>query len=149
MSRGINKAIIIGNLGNDPDVRAASDDSSMAIISIATNEQWKDKRGELQTRTEWHRVVMFNRLAEIARDYLHKGSMIYIEGKIQTRKWQDQSGQDRYTTEIVANQMQMLGGRDDSAIIKKKPSVTMPDDIPLPGEQKGQEPPAWLGEIPF
>lgn len=115
MARGINKVILVGNLGNDPEVRYANNGSAIANISIATSESWKDKNtGEQQEKTEWHRVVMFNRLGEIAGEYLKKGSQVYIEGKLQTRKWQDKSGQDRYTTEIVANEMQMLGGRGGS-----------------------------------
>jgi len=115
MARGINKVIIVGNLGNDPEVRYANNGSAIANISVATTDSWKDKNtGEQQDRTEWHRVVMFNRLGEIAGEYLKKGSQVYIEGRLQTRKWQDQSGQDRYTTEIVANEMQMLGGRGDN-----------------------------------
>ena len=109
---GVNKVIIVGNLGNDPEVRYTPSGSAVATISIATSEQWKDKQtGEQREKTEWHRVVMFNRLGEIAGEYLRKGSQVYIEGKLQTRKWQDQSGNDRYTTEIVANTMQMLGAR--------------------------------------
>jgi single-strand DNA-binding protein len=112
MARGINKVILVGNLGNDPEVRYASNGSAIANISVATTDSWKDKNtGEQQEKTEWHRVVMFNRLGEIAGEYLKKGSQVYIEGRLQTRKWQDQGGQDRYTTEIVANEMQMLGGR--------------------------------------
>lgn len=112
MARGINKVIIVGNLGNDPEVRYANNGSAIANISVATTDSWKDKNtGEQQERTEWHRVVMFNRLGEIAGEYLKKGSQVYIEGRLQTRKWQDQSGNDRYSTEIVANEMQMLGGR--------------------------------------
>lgn len=115
MARGINKVILVGNLGNDPEVRYSNNGAAIANISIATSESWKDKNtGEQQDRTEWHRVVMFNRLGEIAGEYLRKGSQVYIEGKLQTRKWQDQSGQDRYTTEIVANEMQMLGSRGGS-----------------------------------
>ncbi|MBT8115782.1 MAG: single-stranded DNA-binding protein [Arenicella sp.] len=112
MARGINKVILVGNLGNDPEVRYANNGSAIANISVATTDSWKDKNtGEQQEKTEWHRVVMFNRLGEIAGEYLKKGSQVYIEGRLQTRKWQDQSGQDRYTTEIVANEMQMLGSR--------------------------------------
>jgi single-strand DNA-binding protein len=112
MARGINKVILIGNLGNDPEVRATSAGSIVSMISIATSESWKDKNtGQQQDRTEWHRVVFFNRLAEIVRDYLKKGSKVYIEGKLQTRKWQDKQGQDRYTTEIIANELQMLDSR--------------------------------------
>ena len=113
MSRGVNKVIIVGNLGNDPDVKYTQDGRAIANISVATTESWKDKSsGEQQSKTEWHRIVFFNRLAEIVSEDLKKGSQVYVEGKLQTRKWQDQSGADRYTTEIVANEMQMLGGRD-------------------------------------
>ena len=112
MARGVNKAIIVGTLGQDPEVRYTANGSAVANISVATNETWKDKStGEAQERTEWHRIVMFGKLAEIAQQYLKKGSQAYFEGRIQTRKWQDQSGNDRYSTEIVANEMQMLGGR--------------------------------------
>ncbi|MBT5370241.1 MAG: single-stranded DNA-binding protein, partial [Gammaproteobacteria bacterium] len=134
-----------GNLGAEPDVRSAANGNCITSISVATNEQWKNQQGEQQNRTEWHRIVMFNRLAEIARDYLHKGSIVYIEGKIQTRKWQDQSGQDRYTTEVIANQMQMLGGHGDIAVNEQKPNAaTPPNDIFLPGEHAGDTPPDWL-----
>lgn len=109
---GVNKVIIVGNLGNDPEVRYAQSGSAIANISVATSDSWKDKNtGEKQERTEWHRIVMFNRLGEIAGEYLKKGSKVYIEGKLQTRKWQDQQGNDRYSTEIVADQMQMLDSR--------------------------------------
>lgn len=112
MARGVNKVILIGNLGNDPEVRSTANGSTMTTISVATSESWKDRQtGQQQERTEWHRVVFFNRLAEIARDYLKKGSKVYIEGSLRTRKWQDQNGQDRYTTEIMGNEMQMLDGR--------------------------------------
>ena len=114
MARGINKVILIGNLGADPEVRYTPSGSAVASVNIATSETWKDKQtGEAQERTEWHRVVFFNRLAEIAGEYLRKGSKIYLEGRLQTRKWQDQAGQDRYTTEIVAGEMQMLDGRGE------------------------------------
>ncbi len=109
---GVNKVIIVGNLGNDPEVRYSNNGAAIANISVATSDSWKDKNtGERQERTEWHRIVMFNRLGEIAGEYLKKGSKVYIEGKLQTRKWQDQQGQDRYSTEIVADQMQMLDSR--------------------------------------
>jgi single-strand DNA-binding protein len=112
MARGVNKAILIGNLGNDPDMRYTASGAAVANISIATAESWRDKEsGEQQERTEWHRVVFFGRLAEIVGEYLRKGSQVYVEGRIQTRKWQDKEGQDRYTTEIVANELQMLGGK--------------------------------------
>jgi len=112
MARGINKVILIGNLGQDPDVKYMPNGGAVANVTVATSESWKDKNtGEMQERTEWHRVVFFRRLAEIAGEYLKKGSKVYIEGKLQTRKWQDQSGNDRYTTEIIANEMQMLDSR--------------------------------------
>jgi single-strand DNA-binding protein len=112
MARGINKVIIVGNLGNDPETKYMPSGSAVTNLSVATNESWKDKQtGEQKDRTEWHRVAMFGRLAEIAAEYLRKGSQVYIEGKLRTRKWQDQQGNDRYTTEIIADEMQMLGGR--------------------------------------
>ena len=112
MARGVNKVIIVGNLGNDPETRYMPSGSAVTNLSVATNESWKDKQtGEQKERTEWHRVAMFGRLAEIAAEYLRKGSQVYIEGKLRTRKWQDQSGNDRYSTEVIADEMQMLGGR--------------------------------------
>ncbi len=113
MARGVNKVILVGRLGNDPETKYMPSGGAVVNISIATNEAWTDKNtGQKQERTEWHRVVAFNRLAEIIGQYLRKGAQVYIEGKIQTRKWQDQNGQDRYTTEILANEMQMLDGRN-------------------------------------
>jgi single-strand DNA-binding protein len=112
MARGINKVILVGNLGNDPDMKYTAGGAAIARISIATTDSWNDKQtGEKQERTEWHRIVFFGRLAEIVGEYLRKGSQVYVEGRLQTNKWQDQNGQDRYTTEIVANEMQMLGAR--------------------------------------
>lgn len=112
MARGINKAIIVGHLGKDPDVRYTPNGGAVTNVTIATTEQWKDKQsGEQQEKTEWHRVVFFGRLGEIAGEYLKKGSQVYVEGRLQTRKWQGNDGQDRYTTEIVANEMQMLGSK--------------------------------------
>jgi single-strand DNA-binding protein len=112
MARGINKVIIVGNLGADPETRYMPSGSAVTNLSIATSEQWKDKQtGEQKERTEWHKVAMFNRLAEIAAEYLRKGSQVYIEGKLRTRKWQDRDGNDRWTTEVIADEMQMLGGR--------------------------------------
>ncbi|HHH38179.1 MAG TPA: single-stranded DNA-binding protein [Sedimenticola sp.] len=112
MARGVNKVILIGNLGRDPEVRYMPNGNAVANVTLATSESWKDKNtGEPQEHTEWHRVVFFRRLAEIAGEYLKKGSKVYIEGRLQTRKWQGQDGQDRYTTEIVANDMQMLDSR--------------------------------------
>lgn len=116
MARGINKVILIGNLGADPEVRYTQSNSAVCNLSLATSETWRDKQtGEQRENTEWHRVVLFARLGEIAGEYLRKGSKVYIEGRLQTRKWQDQSGQDRYTTEIVANEMQMLDSRGSDA----------------------------------
>ena len=116
MARGLNKVMLIGNLGADPETRYTTGNSAITNIRLATAESWRDKEsGDLQERTEWHRVVFFGRLAEIAAEYLRKGSQVYIEGRLQTRKWQDQNGQDRYSTEIVAGEMQMLGGRGGSA----------------------------------
>jgi single-strand DNA-binding protein len=112
MARGINKVILVGNLGADPETRAMPSGTTVANLRIATSESWRDKQsGEQQERTEWHRVVLFGRLGEIAAEYLKKGSQVYIEGSLRTRKWQDKQGQERFSTEIVGNEMQMLGGR--------------------------------------
>ncbi len=112
MARGINKVILIGHLGADPETRAMPSGMTVANLRLATTESWKDKQsGEQQERTEWHSVALFGRLGEIAAEYLRKGSQVYIEGRLRTRKWQDKEGRDRYTTEIVGNEMQMLGGR--------------------------------------
>lgn len=141
--RGINKVILIGNLGKDPETNHMQSGGAVTNITVATSETWKDKNtGQDQERTEWHRVVFFNRLAEIAGEYLHKGSKVYIEGQLRTRKWQGQDGQDRYTTEVIANQMQMLGsgigGRAADDTQQNKPQQTEPaqsmefdDDIPF------------------
>ena len=116
MARGVNKVILIGNLGADPETRAMPSGSSVANLRIATSESWRDKQtGEQQERTEWHRVALFGRLAEIASEYLRKGSQVYIEGSLRTRKWQDKQGNERYSTEIVGNELQMLGGRGGAA----------------------------------
>jgi len=145
MARGINKVILIGHLGKDPEVRYSPNGGAVTNITLATSESWKDKNtGEKQERTEWHRVVFFGKLAEIAGEYLKKGSQVYLEGRLQTRKWQDKEGKDRYTTEIVAGEMQMLGGREgrgaptDSGGTEpaaSKPSKAAPgdfdDDIPF------------------
>src|SRR5690625_3188417 len=112
MARGVNKVILIGNLGQDPELRHMPSGNAVANVSLATSESWKDKQtGQQQERTEWHRITMYNRLAEVAAEYLRKGSKVYIEGSLRTRKWTDQSGQDRFTTEIIASEMQMLDGR--------------------------------------
>ncbi len=107
----VNKVIIIGNLGRDPETRYMPEGGAICNISVATTDKWKDKNGEMQEKTEWHRVAFFGKLAEIAGEYLKKGSQVYVEGRLQTRKWQDKDGNDKYSTEIVANQMQMLGSR--------------------------------------
>lgn len=133
MARGINKAILIGNLGNDPELKYTAGGSAVANLTLATSEQWKDKEtGEQKEKTEWHRIVAFGKLAEIIGEYCKKGGQVYIEGKLQTRKWQDKEGQDRYTTEIVAEQMQLLGGRaatqEQPAKAKREPVQTDIDD---------------------
>lgn len=112
MARGVNKVILVGNLGQDPETRAMPSGKAVTNVRLATSESWRDKNtGEQKEQTEWHTVVFFDRLAEIAAEYLRKGSQVYVEGKLRTRKWQDKSGNDRYSTEIVANEMQMLGSR--------------------------------------
>jgi len=153
MARGVNKVILVGNLGKDPEVRYMPNGNAVANITLATTESWKDKQsGEQQEKTEWHRIVMFRRLGEIAGEYLKKGSQVYIEGKLQTRKWQDNSGNDRYTTEIVANEMQMLGGRggggsasfsSDSAPAQAAPAQSAP--APAPAAAGGD----FDDDIPF
>jgi single-strand DNA-binding protein len=131
MARGVNKVILVGNLGRDPEVRYAANGGAIVNCSLATSESWKDKAtGEAQERTEWHRVVFFGKLAEIAAEYLKKGTQVFVEGSLRTRKWQDKEGQDRYTTEIVASEMQMLSGRDRAAAGS--------DDFPA--ESRGAEP---------
>ena len=112
MARGVNKVILIGNLGGDPEVRYTPDGVAVANFSLATTESWKDRSGERQERTEWHRLVQWRQLAEIAKNYLSKGSKLYVEGKLQTRSWDDQNGQKRYTTEVVVNEMEMLDSRE-------------------------------------
>jgi single-strand DNA-binding protein len=115
MARGINKVIIVGNLGQDPEVRYLQNGGAVANLSVATSESWKDKNtGEQKTETEWHRVVIYQKLAEIAGEYLRKGSKVYLEGKLKTRKWTDKDGIERYTTEIVCNELQMLDGKQDN-----------------------------------
>jgi single-strand DNA-binding protein len=129
MTRGINKVILVGNCGQDPDVKYMPSGGEVTNISIATSESWKDKQtGEKRDRTEWHRVVFFNQLAKIAGEYLRKGSQVYVEGSIRTRKWQDQNGQDRYTTEIVASEMQILGSRGNTNSMDTDPGYA-PEDI--------------------
>lgn len=137
MARGVNKVTLIGNLGNDPEVRYSGNGNAVANVSLATAESWRDKdSGEQQERTEWHRVVFFGRLAEIVSEYLHKGSQIYVEGRLQTNKWQDKEGNDRYTTQIVANEMQMLGGRGGTS--NNKEPAPEPGDIVDSSPKKSQ-----------
>ncbi len=142
MARGINKVILIGNLGQDPEVKFMPNGNAVTNVTVATSESWKDKNtGEQVDKTEWHRVVFFRRLAEIAGEYLKKGSKVYIEGKLQTRKWQDQSGNDRYTTEIVANEMQMLDSRGGGGgDFKPKPSSSQASNNQSSGQSSNQAP---------
>lgn len=140
---GVNKVILVGRLGKDPETRYMPSGGAVANFSMATSEKWNDKQtGEQKEKTEWHRVVMFNRLAEIAAEYLSKGSVVYIEGKLQTRKW-DKDGHTNYTTEIVANQMQMLGGRGERSEAPREEPAPPPaggefdDDIPFAQYQRG------------
>lgn len=141
MSRGVNKVILVGNLGTDPEVRTSTTGVAMANLSLATSYSSQDKQtGEWQERTEWHRLVLFKRLAEVAGQYLRKGSQIYVEGHLQTRKWQDQNGIDRYTTEVVVLDMQMLGGRGES--------TTTHYNAPPPGNYVPQPPPVNEGVSP-
>ena len=177
MARGINKVILIGNVGQDPEVKYMPSGGAVTNISVATSETWKDKNtGQPQERTEWHRVVFFNRLGEIAGEYLRKGSKVYIEGSLRTRKWQAQDGTDRYTTEIVANEMQMLDSRGDNSgssmggdygqgynqgqnYNQSKPAASGPQAAPQHGNQGGyassgagqgnapQQPPAGFDSV--
>lgn len=149
MARGINKVILIGNLGKDPEVKYMPSGDPVTNITVATSETWKDKStGENVEKTEWHRVVFFKRLAEIAGEYLKKGSKVYIEGRLQTRKWQGQDGQDRYTTEIVANEMQMLDGRGGSAPMAGSPAKSAQQQPAFAGESSGDVP-DFDDDIPF
>lgn len=147
MAKGINKVILVGNLGNDPEVKYMPSGGAVTNFSLATADSWKDKTsGERVDKTEWHRVVFFNRLAEIAGEYLKKGSQVYIEGSLRTRKWQDQSGQDRYTTEIVGSEMQMLGSRsggssdfDQSAAPQQRAQPNRPAQNQAPRQAQPQQ----------
>jgi len=157
-SRGVNKVILVGNLGKDPEVRYMPNGGAVTNITLATSESWKDKQtGENKEVTEWHRVVLFGKLAEVAGEYLRKGSQIYIEGQLKTRKWQDQSGQDRYTTEVVVNvggTMQMLGGKQEDngkPKISNNPSDNSGWGKPqMPQSNSSNEPPMdFDSDIPF
>ncbi|MFQ3334389.1 MAG: single-strand DNA-binding protein [Woeseiaceae bacterium] len=148
MARGVNKVILVGTLGADPDTRYTPSNAAVTNLSIATNESWKDKQsGEQKEKTEWHRVVMFNRLAEIATEYLRKGSQVYIEGKIQTRKWEDKEGKDRWTTEIVANEMQMLGSRSSGGNSAPSPIEGSPSNTTSAPKPQGSD--DFDDDIPF
>ena len=150
MARGINKVILVGNLGNDPDVRYTANGAAVSNISIATSESWKDKEsGEQVEKTEWHRVVFFGKLAEIVAEYLKKGSQVYVEGRLQTRKWQDKEGNDKYTTEIVANEMQMLGGKPGGGgNYENQQSASAPPTAEAPSAKKPDD--GFVDdEIPF
>lgn len=148
MARGVNKVILIGNLGRDPEVRYMPSGSAVASVTLATSESWKDKQtGDQQERTEWHNVAFFGRLAEIAGEYLKKGMQVYVEGSLRTRKWQDKNGVDRYTTEIVASDMQMLGGRPGSGsyAAQDASSSQRPSSEPAPDAGIGD----FNDDIPF
>jgi len=151
MARGVNKVILIGHLGADPETRAMPSGTTVANLRIATSESWKDRQtGEQQERTEWHRVALFGRLAEIAAEYLRKGSQVYIEGSLRTRKWQDKQGNDRYSTEIVATDMQMLGGRPGAGLAGAEPPREArggPDFGEPPGGGMGRD--EFDDDIPF
>jgi single-strand DNA-binding protein len=145
MARGINKVILVGHLGADPETRYMPSGSAVTNLRVATSESWKDKTsGEQQERTEWHRVAMFGRLAEIAAEYLRKGSQVYIEGSLRTRKWQDKDGGDRWSTEVIANEMQMLGGRSDASAPARAGSSAPPSAVADSGP-----PDEFNDDIPF
>jgi single-strand DNA-binding protein len=149
MARGINKVILIGHLGADPETRYMPSGSAVTNLRLATSESWKDKNtGDQQERTEWHNVAMFGRLAEIAAEYLRKGSHVYVEGRLRTRKWQDKDGNDRWTTEIVANEMQMLGGRPDASAPARSSSAASGGQSAAGGAPSGP-PDEFDDDIPF
>ncbi len=151
----VNKVILVGRLGKDPETRYMTNGEAVANVTLATSENWKDKSGEKQEKTEWHNLVFYRRLAEVAGEYLKKGSQIYVEGKIQTRKWQDKEGKDRYTTEIIVNEMQMLGGKSSgsgSFEVVDKPAAAPSTDTPAaskPAPAKGGGFDNFDDDIPF
>jgi len=152
----VNKVILVGNLGKDPEVRYAPSGDAIANVTLATTENWKDKNGEKQEKTEWHRVSFFGKTAEVVGQYLKKGSQVYVEGRIQTRKWTDKEGQERYTTEIVADKMQMLGGRSGSASMdndsaeSRRPAVARPTPTSnSPAKSSGSSFDDMEDDIPF
>ena len=147
MARGVNKVTLIGNLGNDPELRSTQAGSAVANITLATSESWRDKETqETKERVEWHRVIFFGRLAEVVNEYLRKGSQVYVEGRIQTRKWQDKDGNDRYTTEIVANEMQMLGSRGTNS---ESPTNQQSTSTSQPASQSAIVNEPFDDDIPF
>lgn len=159
MARGVNKVIIVGNLGGDPEVRYMPNGNAVANFTVATSESWKDQQGQQQEKTEWHRIVVYKRLAEIAGEYLRKGAKVYLEGRLQTREWQDQQGQKRYTTEIICHEMQMLDGRQggagnaapaNSAPASRPQSNSAPATGNRPQQPANNEPPMdFDDDIPF
>lgn len=150
MARGVNKVILIGNLGQEPEVKYMPSGAAVCNMTVATTDAWSDKSsGERQERTEWHRVVLFRRLAEVAGEYLHKGSKVYIEGRLQTRKWQDKNGQERYTTEIVANDMQMLEARSSGTAEFDTQPATFPDNEPRSPQPSQPTNDDFDDDIPF
>lgn len=151
MSRGVNKVILIGRLGADPEVRHTAGGNAVANLSVATSERWRDKAsGEMVEKTEWHKVVLFGRLAEVAGEYLTKGAPVYVEGRLQTRKWEDREGVERWTTEIVGSDMQMLGGRSGSGAPANAPAGGAPRERPAPSpgaRDRRPPPPAEHGDL--
>jgi len=149
MARGVNKVILVGNLGKDPEVRYMPSGGAVANVTIATSEQWKDKQtGEQKERTEWHNVVFYQRLAEIVGEYLKKGSQVYVEGSLRTRKWQDKEGRDRWTTEIVASEMQMLGSRGGAGAPSRESAASEPARQAAPAGGGGFDE-SFDDDIPF
>lgn len=145
MSRGVNKVILVGRVGQNPEVRYSPSGTAVANMSLATNSYWKGGDGEGQEKTEWHRLVLFSRTAEIAEQYVKKGTQIYVEGRLQTRKWKDQQGQDRYTTEVVVNDMQLLGGRSDSDYSSRPETdsgVDVGEPVEKPAKAENSNPPS-------
>ena len=149
-SRGINKVILVGNLGNEPEVRQTSNGGCVTNISVATSETWKDKNtGDQQERTEWHRIVFFGKLGEIAGQYLHKGSKVYVEGALRTEKWQDNAGNDRYTTKVIANEMQMLDKKGDGITNNAVPETAQNSAPSQPTAKQQADMDAFDDDIPF
>jgi single-strand DNA-binding protein len=152
-SKGVNKVILVGNLGKDPEVRYTPNGKAVANLTLATSESWKDQSGQVQEKTEWHRVSIFGKLAEIAGEYLHKGSQIYIEGKLQTRKWTNKEGQDQYTTEIHLDPfngvMQMLGGKSEGAPQQQAQRPAQQQQQQRPAQQSQQAPPMAEPDFDF